>query len=523
MKIRTERFVQRYAAICLFGGVCSISLETRAENYWDLYEVQTPSGLVEIKDCDNGDFECLYFAGTLIDREWSISFTRFHPSIEQPEYIFYIAHGGGNAMPSALRVIDVTNSGVGPTELAWSFSSDFELIEQDQGEFEISIAAGERDEYGDAIVSKIVYDPSWPIAYLKPNSGVFEYISFVGELPHVLLSHDEARLPLIEIIGNEYYIKFRESFGPQTPITLEMRRWLVGTGCMAHSCDSNRAVFVIDIVDGTAYAMQFDVPWETRIPTIYSWGRTSSEHEVWQLSYFLDDWLEDTGANIRQEPGPLRVVNPAQPANDGTPPWVGGIEAARDTADTESSVSEFLSAADIYQKAKNVVYVVYSMNGETLSQGSAVAVSPIHLLTNCHVLQSATEVLLASPLGPRFASVVSRDDIADRCILEAQSTLPEYATIREPDTLVVGEIVYSVGAPAGAMLGDEVSIGEGIVSGYRRIDGIEYIQTTAPVSSGSSGGGLFDASGKLLGITTWTISDTQNLNFAIPADNFTIR
>lgn len=42
------------------------------------------------------------------------------------------------------------------------------------------------------------------------------------------------------------------------------------------------------------------------------------------------------------------------------------------------------------------------------------------------------------------------------------------------------------------------------------------IQTTAPISPGSSGGGLFDASGELVGLTTFTLQDSQNLNFAVP-------
>ena len=44
------------------------------------------------------------------------------------------------------------------------------------------------------------------------------------------------------------------------------------------------------------------------------------------------------------------------------------------------------------------------------------------------------------------------------------------------------------------------------------------IQTTAPISRGSSGGGLFDARGKLVGITTFFLSEGQNLNFALPAE-----
>jgi tetratricopeptide (TPR) repeat protein len=46
---------------------------------------------------------------------------------------------------------------------------------------------------------------------------------------------------------------------------------------------------------------------------------------------------------------------------------------------------------------------------------------------------------------------------------------------------------------------------------------MELIQTTAPISHGSSGGGLFDSKGRLVGITAGGFEDSQNLNFAVPA------
>jgi S1-C subfamily serine protease len=48
---------------------------------------------------------------------------------------------------------------------------------------------------------------------------------------------------------------------------------------------------------------------------------------------------------------------------------------------------------------------------------------------------------------------------------------------------------------------------------------VEQIQTTAAISPGSSGGGLFDQAGRLIGITTSSIRGAQNLNFAIPVSD----
>jgi hypothetical protein len=65
----------------------------------------------------------------------------------------------------------------------------------------------------------------------------------------------------------------------------------------------------------------------------------------------------------------------------------------------------------------------------------------------------------------------------------------------------------------------EGSISKGIVSSAARsIDGGDYIQIDAAISSGSSGGALLDAYGRAIGITTGTYQGSQNINFAVPID-----
>jgi S1-C subfamily serine protease len=49
---------------------------------------------------------------------------------------------------------------------------------------------------------------------------------------------------------------------------------------------------------------------------------------------------------------------------------------------------------------------------------------------------------------------------------------------------------------------------------------LRFLQTTAPISPGSSGGGLFDGRGNLVGVTSFTLKGAQNINFAIPAEDF---
>ena len=87
-------------------------------------------------------------------------------------------------------------------------------------------------------------------------------------------------------------------------------------------------------------------------------------------------------------------------------------------------------------------------------------------------------------------------------------------SLGDSKNLKVGQRVYAVGAPEGL----ELTLSEGLISALRSVANFRYIQTTASISHGSSGGGLFDAQGRLIGITTFYWSDGQNLNFALPAD-----
>ena len=57
----------------------------------------------------------------------------------------------------------------------------------------------------------------------------------------------------------------------------------------------------------------------------------------------------------------------------------------------------------------------------------------------------------------------------------------------------------------------------GVISGLREIDGVRYIQISAPISPGNSGGPVILRDGSVIGIATMRLKDGQNLNFAIAA------
>jgi len=183
-----------------------------------------------------------------------------------------------------------------------------------------------------------------------------------------------------------------------------------------------------------------------------------------------------------------------------------------------------LRAADLFRKVKSSVFAVLASSSiqamkqkEDISQGSAVAVSNNKLLTNCHVFKNRSFIIIIQGKKTARARLAGKDENSDMCVLSSKEFyLAPIAAIRKFADLAVGETVYTIGTPVGL----QQTLGVGIISGLRRYKGLMLIQTTAPISSGSSGGGLFDSKGNLIGITSFLLKDAQNLNFAIAAEQY---
>lgn len=187
------------------------------------------------------------------------------------------------------------------------------------------------------------------------------------------------------------------------------------------------------------------------------------------------------------------------------------------------------SAKEVFTKVAPSVVVVLALDeqGRTTGQGSGVVVGDYEVVTNCHVLGEAANVAVrqAADWSGRetyrmAASLLARNDERDLCLLFVDQ-LPEPPAARAvrlgaAKVLSVGEEVYAVGAPAGL----ELSLSRGVVSQLRGAFGkrsAPLVQTDAALSPGSSGGGLFNQSGELVGITTFKWRG-ESLNFALPAE-----
>lgn len=182
-----------------------------------------------------------------------------------------------------------------------------------------------------------------------------------------------------------------------------------------------------------------------------------------------------------------------------------------------------LTAAELFKRVQRSVFIVLASRSAAdardrdIMQGSAVAVSEHLLLTNCHVVMDRPLIKLVHEGRRAKAKLIAADDDSDRCVIKTEAALRPVSGVRTLDSITVGERVFAIGAP----LSLELTLSEGLVSGIRREAERNLVQTSAPLSPGSSGGGLFDERGNLLGITTLaSINGAQNLNFAIAAGDW---
>ena len=174
------------------------------------------------------------------------------------------------------------------------------------------------------------------------------------------------------------------------------------------------------------------------------------------------------------------------------------------------------TASQVFQQVSPSVVVVltYDAAGKATELGSGVKLPDGSVATNCHVLKDGTTYRVRYRGKAYPASLDKADWNRDVCSLSVPGLPAPPVVLGSTKTLQVGAPVYAIGTPEGL----QRTLSEGIVSSLRPVSGGSYIQTTAAISPGSSGGGLFDDHGRLLGLTSFFISKGQQLNFALPVE-----
>jgi len=137
------------------------------------------------------------------------------------------------------------------------------------------------------------------------------------------------------------------------------------------------------------------------------------------------------------------------------------------------------------------------------------------LVTNAHVVGGAARVLVRwrgqSGVALKILNFARKYDLVT---IQTSFTSTPAVLLADSDTAAVGQDVIVLGSPQGL----EGTVSTGIIGGLRVLGGVKFLQITAPISPGSSGGPVFNFQGRVIGISTATSAKGQNLNFALPVN-----
>ncbi len=186
-------------------------------------------------------------------------------------------------------------------------------------------------------------------------------------------------------------------------------------------------------------------------------------------------------------------------------------------------------AAGIYKRNLPCVVTVEGRLPSGVQHGSGVIISPEgYMITNAHVVtemdakhKSITD--LCEEIGGSYgdngyhfgSDFIYADPALDLALLKIDVEEETPAAEMSQRPVETGEAVYAIGNSKG----EGICIVEGIVSDARRmVNGHEFIMVTAPVTTGNSGGPVFDAAGELIGIVCCGRNDVATMNYIIPID-----
>lgn len=171
----------------------------------------------------------------------------------------------------------------------------------------------------------------------------------------------------------------------------------------------------------------------------------------------------------------------------------------------------------IIKRISPAVVAIETQRGQQRGLGTGFFINAAgHIVTNYHVLAGSEQARIKLRDGNRYPvkRILATNKAADLILLEAELPPgPKPFLELSPKPPEVGEKVYAIGHP----MGFEDTVSEGIVSAIRRLPPLgEVIQITTPISPGSSGGPIFNAQGRVIGVARATYRQGQNLNFAVP-------
>ncbi len=188
-----------------------------------------------------------------------------------------------------------------------------------------------------------------------------------------------------------------------------------------------------------------------------------------------------------------------------------------------SSVVEQVSPAVVHVATKQAVKGNRGNFRDAEAGGSGVIIAPDgYIVTNCHVVEHATEIVVITYEGMRCtAQLIGKDAATDLALVRIGASGLPAVKFGDSSRLRAGQVAIAIGSP----LGFQRTVTAGVISALgrsmRSMSGRlieEVIQTDAALNPGNSGGPLVDSKGRLVGINTAIIQMAQGICFAIPVN-----
>ena len=265
-------------------------------------------------------------------------------------------------------------------------------------------------------------------------------------------------------------------------------------------------------------------PWKTVIAAVLVVALVASGCLI-TASGVNRKWEQKT-SQITQQLG--RQIDDLQKQIDSAPAS-GGTSGALPAADGSA-----MTPAQLYQSNVDSVVAIsctmqttaYGQTVQGTSSGSGFILSADgYVVTNYHVVQSASDITVTTHSGDEYAATVKGYDATnDVAVLKVEAEGLSAVSIGSTSDLSIGDMVVAIGNPLGRLAATETV---GYVSGINRevtTDNtvISMLQTDAAINPGNSGGPLFNMYGEVIGITTAKYSGTTNSGASIEGIGFAI-
>lgn len=192
-----------------------------------------------------------------------------------------------------------------------------------------------------------------------------------------------------------------------------------------------------------------------------------------------------------------------------------GARAETSTQTVSGRAGANLTPSQVFSRARPsvVVIVAADQNGQREALGSGFVVGYGRIATNHHVVEGMKEAYVVFSDGDvkPVSKVVADSGQQDLIVLGVETGNRAPLAFGDELSLQQGDTVYALGAPEGL----ELTFTNGIVSAFRKSDAQFLIQTTAPIAPGSSGGPLFDRTGRVVGVTTSLLAGAPGIYFSV--------